>query len=87
MSNSDPEVLRKKPFVPQIKEKQPIIPEPFNLQSSARMKDRKQFDDITKSEAERKRLEQEELERQEEERVRKEIRKQTEFKAQPNPFK
>lgn len=87
VSNSDPDVLRKPPFVPQIKEKQPIIPEPFNLQTSSRLKERKQFNDLAKTEAERKRIEQEELERQEEERLRKQIRKQTEFKAQPNPFK
>lgn len=86
VSNPNPDVLRKKPFVPQI-EKCHITPVPFNLQSDARSKDRKQFDENFKTENERRQQEKEEQRKRDEEKMRKELRKATVFKAQPNPFK
>lgn len=61
--------------------------EPFNLHSSERCKERRQFDEQIKMETERKKKEEEERRQQEEERTRRELRKRTNFKAQPNPFK
>lgn len=60
---------------------------PFNLQSDIRSKERKQFDENFKTEAERRQQEKEEQRQREEEKMRRDMRKATEFKAQPNPFK
>lgn len=86
VSKPDPEVLRSKPFVPHI-EKCRITPAPFNLHSDVRVKERRAFDENFKTEAERKQHEKEELRQREDDKIRKEIRKATVFKAQPNPFK
>lgn len=85
MSHS-PDVLKHKPFIPHI-EKIQITAIPFNLKSDERLKERKQFDENIRLEAERKQHEKEEKRRIEEENIRRELRKQTIFKAQPNPFK
>lgn len=74
------------PFVPQLRKKMPTRPVPFNLQSDGRLRERRQFDEQTKMEKERKEKEEEERRSIEEEVIRREIRKQTEFKAKPNPF-
>lgn len=85
MSQS-PDVLRKRPFVPHY-EKCNVVPVPFNLKTSSRLELRRQYDENFKTESERKKLEKEEQDRLEDERFRKELRKATTFKAQPNPFK
>lgn len=59
---------------------------PFNLQSDTRLKERRQFDENFKTESERKQLEKAEQHQRDEERIRREFRKGTNFKAQPNPF-
>lgn len=87
VSNPDPDVLRKRPFVPQPVDKPTTTVQPFNLQTSSRLKERQKYDENYKSELERKIKEKEEQERHDEERLRKEMRKATTFKAQPNPFK
>lgn len=79
-------MLKQKPFVPKIGEKPPVEPAPFNLQSEERLKARHEFDENVRLEAERKQREREEQQRAEDERVRREIRKGTTFKANPNPF-
>lgn len=86
LANADPDVLRKPAFKPQ-REKCYIVPAPFNLHSDARLKQRKIFDEQFKSESERRQQEKEEQQKRDEETTRKELRKATEFKAQPNPFK
>lgn len=68
-------------------EKIHIQPVPFNLHSDARLKERRQFDENIRLELERKQQEKEEEKKREEERIRRELRKATAFKAQPNPFK
>lgn len=59
---------------------------PFKLHSHERSRERRQFDEQVKLEAERKKFEEMELKKREEEEIRREIRKATTFKAQPNPF-
>lgn len=72
--------------MPQAKKKSPITVAPFNLHSDERLRERKQFDQQVKEEKERKEKEEEERRRIEDEMVRREIRKATTFKANPNPF-
>lgn len=81
-SNSDPEVLRTKPFIPH-HEKHRITTVPFNFQTDIRIKERRAYDEQSRSEYERKQKEREEQRQREDERIRKELRKATEFKAQP----
>lgn len=85
-SNADPDVLRSKPFVPKPATKPTTEPAPFNLHSNERSRERRQFDEETRLEAERKRKEEEEMRLRLEEQIRREIRKATTFKARPNPF-
>lgn len=66
--------------------KPPIEPVPFRLHSEERLRERRQFDEQVKLEAERKEIEEIECKKNEEEEIRREIRKATTFKAQPNPF-
>lgn len=87
MSNSDPDVLRKRPFTLHPTDKPTTVVQPFSLQTLTRLKERRQFDENYKTESERKQQEKEEQQRLEDERLRKEARAATGFKAQPNPFK
>lgn len=87
VSNADPDVLRKPAFVPQYDKALPIITIPFNLHTNDRLDKRRKFDEQTKAELEQKRLEEEAEKQRKDERERMELRKQTQFKAQPNPFK
>lgn len=75
-------MLRVKPFVPQ-HEKCRTTTVPFNLHTDIRVKERRVFDEQFRSEYERKQKEKEEQRQREEEKIRKELRKATEFKAQP----
>lgn len=84
--NTDPEVLRSKPFVPRATTKPATAPVPFKLHSDERSKERRQYDEENRLELERKRKEEEELRQRAEEYARREIRKGTTFKARPNPF-
>ncbi|XP_055616063.1 trichohyalin-like [Toxorhynchites rutilus septentrionalis] len=82
----DAKVLKEKPFKPALT-KAVIKPEPFNLRMSERIRERKLFDEqLQKAKEEKARREAEER-RAAEERDLKLIRKQKEFKANPNPFK
>lgn len=82
-----PDVLNQEPFVPQIEKKVITESAPFQLRSDERSKERRQFDEEIRAEAERKHREEEERRKQEDERIRRQVRKATVFKAQPNPFK
>lgn len=81
------EVLKQKPFVPQVAQKPVTQLQPFHFHGDERVKERRQFDEQVKAETERKKREEEERRREEDERIRREIRKAATFKAQPNPFK
>lgn len=79
-------VLKEAPFQP-VLAKTVVKPDPFNLRMSARLAERRQFDgQIQKAKEEKTRREAEER-RAAEERELKLLRKQKEFKANPNPFK
>lgn len=66
--------------------KPPTESVPFRLHSEERLRERRQFDEQVKLEAERREIEEIECKKCEEEEIRREIRKATTFKAQPNPF-
>lgn len=85
--SQEADVLRKRPFAPQPVDKPTTTVQPFNLHTLSRLKERQKYDEQVKIETERKAKEKDELEKLEEEHSRKEMRKQTIFKAQPNPFK
>jgi hypothetical protein len=81
-----PKVLVEEPFIPK-KEKRAVVQAPFNLRSSARVAERKNFEeDLERRRQEKHRLEEEERRRKDEEEIRK-LRKEKEFKANPNPFR
>ncbi|XP_055540462.1 calponin homology domain-containing protein DDB_G0272472-like [Wyeomyia smithii] len=82
----DAKVLKEQPFRPELPKT--VLPQaPFNLRMSARLQERKQFDaELQKAKEEKARREAEER-RVAEERELKLLRKQKEFKANPNPFK
>ncbi|XP_031628021.1 targeting protein for Xklp2 [Contarinia nasturtii] len=84
--SKEADVLFKAPFMPQQKKKTPISVSPFNLHSDERLRERRQFDQQVKEEKERKEKEEEERRKQLDDQLRKEIRKATTFKANPNPF-
>lgn len=84
--SKEPEVLKLPPFVPRPKKKSPTAPAPFNLKSEERLRARHEYDQKVEMEAERKKREEEEKRKAEDENIRRQIRKQTEFKANPNPF-
>lgn len=84
--SQEPDVLFKQPFVPQKKTKAPTAPKPFRLQSEDRLQKRHEFDEQIRMEMERKKKEQEEERKIEDEMIRRDIRKGTTFKANPNPF-
>lgn len=85
--SNDADVLKQKPFVPHISKKPTTELVPFNLHSDDRLKHRRQFDEQTRAELEKKKQEEEKQRQEEDERIRREIRKASTFKAQPNPFK
>lgn len=79
-------VLKEAPFQP-VLAKTVVRPDPFNLRMSARLAERRQYDEqLQKAKEEKARREAEER-RLAEERELKLLRKQKEFKANPNPFK
>lgn len=79
-------VLKEQPFQP-VLAKTIVKPDPFNLRMSARLAERRQFDEqLQKAKEEKARRDAEER-RLAEERELKLLRKQKEFKANPNPFK
>lgn len=82
----EPDVLFKEPFVPQRAKKAPTAPAPFNLQSDDRLQKRHKYDEQFKVEKQRKEREQEAKRKIEDEVIRRELRKQATFKANPNPF-
>lgn len=82
----DAKVLREEPFKPALA-KTVVKAEPFNLRMSARLQERKQFDEQLHRAKEEKARRDAEERRAAEERELKQIRKQKEFKANPNPFK
>lgn len=61
-------------------------PKPFNLLSGERAYERQQYDEQYKKELERREREKEEIRKAEDEHIRREIRKASTFKANPNPF-
>ncbi|XP_058444406.1 ensconsin-like isoform X2 [Malaya genurostris] len=82
----DAKVLKEQPFQPELP-KTVLTQEPFNLRMSARIQERKRFDaELQRSKEEKARREAAER-RAAEERELKLLRKQKEFKANPNPFK
>ncbi|XP_053681721.1 DNA ligase 1-like [Sabethes cyaneus] len=82
----DAKVLKEQPFKPELP-KTVLQQAPFNLRMSARLQERKQFDaELQRAKEEKARREAEER-RATEERELKLLRKQKEFKANPNPFK
>lgn len=81
----DAKVLKEKPFKP-VLPKTAVVAEPFELRVSARLKQRKQYDEqLMQSKQEQAQREAEERQAAEEQ-ERKIIRKMKEFKANPNPF-
>ncbi|XP_001995789.2 uncharacterized protein LOC6569457 isoform X2 [Drosophila grimshawi] len=62
-------------------------PKPFNLRTEQRMRDRREFDDNVKENHQLKKKKLDDELKQQELDERKELRKRTEFKARPNPFK
>lgn len=84
--SKEAEVLKVPPFVLQPKKKTPTELVPFNLHSDERLLERREYDLKHKEEMERKEREKEEKRKMEEENIRRLIRKQTVFKANPNPF-
>lgn len=84
--SKDADVLFKAPFVPQHSKKSTTEQKPFNLHSDERLRERRQFDVQIKLDTDRKEREQEERLKAEDEQIRREIRKATTFKANPNPF-
>lgn len=82
----DARVLKEQPFKPDLP-KTVLTQAPFNLRISARLQERKLLDaELQKAKEEKARREAEER-RVAEERELKLLRKQKEFKANPNPFK
>lgn len=82
----DADVLFKPPFKPQIEKKVPVEQVPFKLQSDERLRERRMFDEQIRLQMEHKEREREERQKAEDEEIRKEVRKGTVFKANPNPF-
>lgn len=78
--------MTQQPFVVQQSRKPPTEPRPFNLHSEDRVHERHQYNAIVKQEMERRELEQEEKRKAEDEEIRREFRKASTFKANPNPF-
>lgn len=66
--------------------KLPTETKPFNLHSEDRAYERQQYDEQYKRELERREREQDEKRKAEDEYIRREMRKATTFKANPNPF-
>lgn len=85
-SNDNPSVLRTKPFVPKATKKATTEPMPFKLHGAERSKERRHFDEEIRAESERKAKEEKDARQRQEEQIRRELRKATTFKAQPNPF-
>uniref|UniRef100_A0A1Q3F263 TPX2 C-terminal domain-containing protein n=1 Tax=Culex tarsalis TaxID=7177 RepID=A0A1Q3F263_CULTA len=79
-------VLKEAPFQP-VLAKTIVKPDPFNLRMSARLAERRQFDEQLQRAKEEKARREAEERRLAEERELKLLRKQKEFKANPNPFK
>lgn len=84
--SKEADVLFKPPFMPQHKKKLPVEQVPFKLQSDERLRDRRIFDEQIKLQMERRERERDDRLKAEDEEIRKEIRKGTVFKANPNPF-
>lgn len=83
---TEADVLTQPPFVPINRSKPPTEPMPFHLLSDERVRERHQYDEQYKKEVERKEKELQERLKAEDEMIRREIRKGTTFKANPNPF-
>lgn len=84
--SKEPDVLRQQPYVPRPTKKAPTEPAPFHLQSNERLRERRQYDQKIEMETKRKQKEEEERLKIEDEQIRRQLRQQTEFKANPNPF-
>ncbi|KAL1404426.1 hypothetical protein pipiens_018893 [Culex pipiens pipiens] len=82
----DARVLKEAPFQP-VLAKTVVKQDPFNLRMSARLAERRQFDEQLQRAKEEKARRDAEEKRLAEERELKLLRKQKEFKANPNPFK
>lgn len=82
----DAKVLKEEPFKPALV-KTVVKQTPFELRMSSRLQERKQFDEQRQRAKEEKARREAEERRLAEEREMKLLRKQKEFKANPNPFK
>lgn len=82
----DAKVLKEEPFKPALV-KTVVKQAPFNLRMSSRLQERKQYDEQLQRAKEEKARLGEEARQLAEERELKLLRKQKEFKANPNPFK
>lgn len=82
----DAKVLKEEPFKPALV-KTVVKQAPFNLRMSSRLQERKQYDEQLQRAKEEKARRGEETRKLAEERELKILRKQKEFKANPNPFK
>lgn len=82
----DAKVLKEEPFKPALV-KTVVKQAPFNLRMSSRLQERKQFDEQRQKAKEEKARREMEARQLAEERELKLLRKQKEFKANPNPFK
>ncbi|XP_055714958.1 targeting protein for Xklp2 homolog [Phlebotomus papatasi] len=78
--------LKREPFRPK-KEVKTTLVIPFNFQTRQRHEDRLRYDDIMRQMRELKIQQKLNEKRKQEEDLRKQLRKKTEFKARPNPFK
>ncbi|XP_055682225.1 targeting protein for Xklp2-like [Lutzomyia longipalpis] len=79
-------VVAKEPFRP-IKESKTTQVVPFNLQTTRRQEERRRFDDLSRQMRDLK-IQKEMVEKKkQEDHLRRELRKKTEFRARPNPFK
>ncbi|GAB0091812.1 hypothetical protein DMENIID0001_066950 [Sergentomyia squamirostris] len=81
-----PIVQKREPFKPK-KEVKTTTVVPFNLQTTRRFEERRRFDDLMRQMRDLKVQKEIAMKRQQEDNLRKEVRKRTEFRARPNPFK
>ncbi|XP_055305323.1 targeting protein for Xklp2-like [Sitodiplosis mosellana] len=84
--SKEAEVLKLPPYIPRPNKKTPTEPAPFKLHSDERLRDRREYDKKFEEKTERKQREQEERHKIEEGIIRRQLRQQTTFKANPNPF-
>ncbi|XP_059617670.1 targeting protein for Xklp2-like [Phlebotomus argentipes] len=80
------QALGKQPWVPK-KERKLTQVVPFNLQTTKRQEERRRFDELSRQIREVKIKKEQDQRKKEEEEMRKQLRKRTEFRARPNPFK